>query len=74
MTKRAEKSPKSPSDQDAAGTSPATEIERHAISRKENVGKEDALNSFSFPHLPFFPLPLVTLLWICYNFIGRCGN
>jgi hypothetical protein len=32
-----------------------TEIEHHAISGKENVGKEDALNSFSFP--PFSLLP-----------------
>ena len=55
MAKHAAKSQKSRFDQDAAETSPVTEIEHHAISRKENVGKEDALNSFSFPPFSFLP-------------------
>lgn len=30
--------------------------ERHAINRKENIGKEDTLNSFSFPPSSFSSL------------------
>ena len=55
MAKHAAKSQKSCFDQDTAETSPLTEIEHHAISRKENVEKEDALNSFFFPPYSFLP-------------------
>ncbi len=55
MAKHAAKSQKSLFDQDTAETSPVTEIEHRAISGKENVGKEDALNSLSLPPSSFLP-------------------
>ena len=74
MARHATKRQESRFDQDTAETSPVTEIEDQAISRKENVGKEDALNSFSFPPFSFPPTAVGYAPLESAIITGRYGN